>query len=439
MIRNIALATLIMLSATTCMAQTFNPARLDSLFRLLAEKDKFMGSITIAQNGHVLYSHAIGYCDIATSRQADTLTRYRIGSVSKMFTAVLVLKAIEEQKISLQQTLDKYFPQIEHARKITIENLLQHRSGIHNFTDDKAYWTYYTSPQSAAEMMAILAKEKSDFEPNSKAAYSNSNYLILSYILEKIYNQPYASILQAKIIFPLGLKSTSSGNKTNVRNNECYSYSFRDKWVKEAETDLSIPMGAGAIVSTPTDLAVFIEQLFAGKIINAQSLVLMTTLKDAYGLGIFSYPYAGHNSYGHTGGIDKFQSEVRYFPEEKISVALISNGFIYPVSDIMQCALSSCFNQPFAIPSFTSLTLDAAALAPFTGQYTSTQLPIKITVTQQGDKLFAQATGQSPLELTATATNIFQFEKAGIVLVFNADKKQMILKQGGKEWLFDRE
>ena len=437
MIKKIIISSLLTIAATACFAQTFNQPRLDSLFNILAANDKFMGSIAVSQNGKLLYTKAIGFSDMETSKKADTNTKYRIGSISKMFTAVLVLKATEENKISLSQTLDKYFPEIENSNKITVENLLNHRSGIHNFTDDPAYMTYNTKAQSAKEMIAIIAKGKSDFAPNSKAAYSNSNYVILSYILEKIYSTPYAKILQTKIITPLGLKNTYFGGKTNLQNNECYSYRQEGKWVKEAETDLSIPMGAGAILSTPTDLTIFIQQLFAGKLISDKSLSLMKTINEKYGMGMFEFPYFEKKSYGHTGGIDEFQSVLTYFPEEKLSVALTSNGLVYANNNILLCALSCYFNRPFEIPAFKSLT--AAELELFSGNYASTEIPIKIAITKKENTLFAQATGQAAFPLEATSANSFQFEQAGVVLEFNTDKKQMTLKQGGKVFLFTKE
>lgn len=439
MIKKITLLCLLTVAATTGFSQTFNRARLDSLFNILATKDKFMGSIAVSQNGKLLYTNAIGYSDIGTSKKSDPNTKYRIGSISKMFTAVMVLKAVEENKISLTQTLDKYFPQIENADKITIANLLNHRSGIHNFTNDPAYLTYHTNPKSEKEMVEIIAKGKSDFAPDSKGEYSNSNYVVLSYILEKIYQTPYAKILQSKIINPLGLKNTSFGSKTNLQNNESYSYSFDDKWVKEAETDVSIPMGAGALLSTPTDLTIFIEQLFAGKIISEKSLALMKTMNEKYGMGMFELPYFEKRSYGHSGGIDGFQSVLTYFPEEKLAVALTSNGLVYANNNVLLCALSAYFNKPFEIPTFKSVDLTTAALDLFLGNYSSAQIPLKIAITRKENKLFAQATGQPSFPLEATSANSFQFEKAGLVLEFNTDKKQMTLKQAGNEFLYTKE
>lgn len=437
--KKILIIGLTVLFGATSFSQTFNAQRMDSLFHILEQKEKFMGSIAVSQNGKLLYTKAIGYSDLETSKKATTSTKYRIGSISKMFTAALILKAVEENKTSLAQTLDRYFPQIENSKKITIGNLLNHRSGIHSFTDDDDYLTYNTVPKSEKEMLALIAEGKSDFEPNSKSEYSNSNYVLLSYILEKIYKKDFATVLNTKIIKPLGLKDTYFGGTTNIQNNESYSYSFEGKWNKETETDMSIPMGAGSLVSNPTDLAFFIEQLFAGKIISSKSLALMKTMTDNYGMGMFEFPYFEKKSYGHTGGIDGFQSVVSYFPEEKLAIALTSNGVSYTNNNVLLCALSSYFNRPFEIPTFKNVEVSPTILNSYLGQYASPQIPLKISITEKDSQLFTQATGQSAFPLEATSDTVFKFEQAGVVLEFNSSKNQMTLKQGGKEFLFTKE
>ncbi|KAA5533550.1 beta-lactamase family protein [Taibaiella lutea] len=419
-------------------AQRVNTAKLDSLFQVLADKDKYMGSIAISANGELLYTKAIGKADIATNKPATTQTEYRIGSISKMFTSCLVFKAVEEHKLSLSQTIDKYFPAIENAGKITIGDLLSHRSGIHNFTDDENYLTYNTEAKTEQQMIDIIAKGKSDFEPGSKASYSNSNYVLLSYILEKTYKKPYKELLNARIIKPLGLKHTYFGGKTNLQNNESYSYSFTGKWNKESETDLSIPMGAGSVLSTPSDLVVFIEALFANKIISNESLQQMTTIKDGYGMGIFQVPFHSKKGFGHTGGIDGFSSAVAYFPADKVSVAITSNGGVYDNNDIVIAALSDYYGMPYEIPAFNTVALQSSDLDKYLGEYSSPDLPLKISVTKDGNKLIAQATGQSAFPLDATETDKFEFLQAGIKLEFLPAEKKMILKQGGGKFTFTR-
>lgn len=185
-------------------AQNLNTVKLDSLFQILEAKNKYMGSIAVTENGKLLYTKSIGKDDVNSNKQSTIETKYRIGSISKMFTSCLILKAVEENKLNLNQTIDIYFPTIENAKKITIENLLNHRSGIHNFTNDEAYLTYNTQPKSEKEMVEIITKGKSDFEPDSKGDYSNSNYVLLSYILEKTYKKSYKEILSSKIIIGIG-------------------------------------------------------------------------------------------------------------------------------------------------------------------------------------------------------------------------------------------
>lgn len=417
-------------------AQNLNVVKLDSLFQLLETKDKFMGSIAIQENGKILYTKAIGKADIASNTKVNTNTKYRIGSISKLFTSVLVFKAVEENKLSLNQTIDNYFPSIENSKIITIGNLLNHRSGIHNFTNDEAYLNYNTKPKSEAEMLEIITKSKNDFKPDSMADYSNSNYVLLSYILQKIHKKSYKEILESSIIKPLDLKNTYVGSKINIQNNECYSYSFSDKWEKESETDMSIPMGAGAVVSNPTDLTTFITNLFAFKLINEKSLEQLKTIKDGYGMGIFQVPFYDHKGFGHTGGIDGFVSVLAYFPDAQLSVALTSNGMIYENNNIIIAALSSYYGKSFTIPTFKTIALTTEDLDKFLGEYSCSEFPLKITITKDNTKLIAQATGQSAFPLDAVDKDKFEFLRAGIRLEFNPSVNSMTLKQGGGSYTF---
>ena len=431
-------APILLLFVLTSQAQKLNVVKLDSLFSILEAKDKYMGSIAIAQNGKIIYAKSIGKGDIETNKKSTENSKYRIGSISKMFTSTLIFKAIEEKKLTLNQTVESFFPNLENAKTITIGNLLNHKSGIHNFTSDEEYLKYNTQPKSEVEMMAIIEKGKSDFAPNAKNEYSNSNYVLLSYILEKIYKKPYKSILEKNIIKPLGLKNTFFGDKINLKNNEAYSYDFEDRWVKQTETDMSIPMGAGAVVSNPTDLTIFIKSLFDGKIINQKSLDLMNTFEGKFGFGIFKVPFYDKIGYGHTGGIDGFTSMLSYVTEEKLAIALTSNGNIYSNNNIAIAALSNFFNKPFTIPDFKELVLKTEDLDQYLGEYSSDSFPLKIMITKENATLIAQATGQSSFPLTATEKDKFEFEAAKIMLAFKPSENQMTLNQGGRTFVLTR-
>ena len=194
-------------------AQNFDRAKLDKYFDELEKNDKFMGSVAVSKDGAVLYSKTVGFVDFENKIKANENSKYRIGSISKSFTAVLVLKAVEKNKLELNQTIDKWFPAIKNSKKITVKHLLSHRSGIHSFTEDEDYMTWNTEPKTREEMVKIIAGGGSDFNPNSKASYSNSNYLLLSYILEETFSKSYSEILQEFIVEPLGLKKHISVRK----------------------------------------------------------------------------------------------------------------------------------------------------------------------------------------------------------------------------------
>jgi len=347
---------------------------------------------------------------------------------------------VEEGKIGLDDKLSKYFPTLPGADKITIDLLLHHRSGLHNFTDDKEYLDWNEKPKTQKEMLAVIGAKPLDFEPDSKAAYSNSNFVVLGFIIEKICKKPYSQVLKERIISKIGLNNTYFGGKTVVANNEAYSYKYTDsKWKQEPETDMSIPGGAGAIVSTPSDLDKFIEALFAGKLINSTSLNKMKTLVDNYGMGMFQFPFGKHKAFGHNGGIDGFSSVLGYFPEDSLAVSYCSNGTMMAGNDILIGALSIYFDKPYSIPTFKNIEMKTEDLDKYLGVYSSPDIPLKITVTKDKAILIAQATGQSSFPLDAIDKDVFKYETAKIEMRFNPDKNLMTLKQGGGTYEFTKE
>lgn len=420
-------------------SQDINSKKLDEYLLNLESNNKFMGSIALLKDGEVIYTKQVGYSDIETRKKPDKNTKYRIGSISKTFTATMVFKAIEDNKLSLNLTLDDFFPSIINANKITINNLLNHRSGIHNFTNDESYLKYNTQYKSKNEMVDIITKAGSDFEPNTKVEYSNSNYVLLSYILETVYKKPYPELLTEIIVKPLNLKNTTYGNKINLDKNECNSYHYLGEWTKQTETDLSIPLGAGGIIATPSDLVLFSQSLFNFKIISEVSVNKMKLTQDGYGMGLFPMPFYNKKSFGHTGGIDGFSSLFGYFPSEKCAFALTSNGSNYQNNNIAIAALSCLFNKPYDIPSFKTLKLTTEELNKYLGVYSSDEFPLKITISKSENILLAQATGQSEFSLDASEKNIFKYDAAGIILEFNPVQNEMTLKQGGGKFILTKE
>jgi CubicO group peptidase (beta-lactamase class C family) len=398
-----------------------------------------MGSVAVSKNGTLLYQRSVGLSDVEGNKRANEQSTYRIGSISKTFTAVLVMRAVEQQLIQLDQTIEGFFPTIKNANKITIRHLLSHRSGIHNFTDDKDFLTWNTQPQSEKAMMERLSQLGSDFQPDYKFSYSNSNYVLLTFLLEKVMKDKYPSLLKKFILQPIGLKNTFYGGKINVSKNESKSYTYRDGWKAESETDMSIPLGAGAIVSNPADIILFSEALFNGKIIQPESLVIMTNMKDNYGLGLFVIPFYDKKGYGHTGGIDGFNAVFSYFPEDKVAYALTSNGTNFINNKISIALLSAVFGRPFDIPVFKIFELSIQELDLYVGTYSTPNFPLKITISREGNSLMAQATGQPAFPLSPIAQHKFQYEQAGVSMEFDPEKKTLQMKQAGRTINFTKE
>ncbi|HEX2974749.1 MAG TPA: serine hydrolase domain-containing protein, partial [Bacteroidales bacterium] len=309
-------------------AQTFDKAASDSLLILLEQKNKAMGSLAVMENGKPLYAKAIGYVSLDPRKNADINTKYRIGSISKMFTATLIFQLIEEDKLSLDTKLDKFFPTVQNSHEITIGNMLAHRSGIHSITDDAAYQQYMTQPKTKKEIVALISEGKPEFNPGERLKYSNSNFILLGYIVEELRRQPYNDVLQKFICSRIGLKNTYYGGKPDASKNESTSFAFRTTWEKLPETDMSIPHGAGAVVSTPSDLVTFISSLFDGKLLKKESFDSMMDIRDGMGMGIQQFPYGSMKVYGHGGGIDGFNSLLCYLPESKVAVCYCSNGTV---------------------------------------------------------------------------------------------------------------
>ena len=423
---------------TSGYAQTPDKAKLDQFFDRLAEKNKAMGSLTVARDGNVLYTRAIGYSRIngTEKKPLTAATRYRVGSITKMFTAALVFQLVEKGKLKLTDTLDQFFPQIPNAKKITIAQILAHRSGIYEVTGDRDFRTWRLKSITKDEMLAFIAKSQPDFEPDTKYSYSSAGYFLLGYIVEKLTGEPYQEALKKRITSKIGLKDTYVGTgNIDVKKNESFSYRYVRDWEQQPETHISILFGSGALISTPADMAKFIQALFDLKLVSQVSLNQMMQNK----MGMDTFTYNGKTLYGHTGGIDNFGSWLAYLPEEKLALAYTSNAKVYPVTNIVDGIFDIYWNKPFTIPIFETIAISPEILDKYVGVYSSPGVPLKFTVTRDDATLFIQMTGQSAIALEAMAQDKFGIESAGIVFEFDAAKNQMIQKRSGRERVFTKE
>ncbi len=418
-------------------------AKFSQLCNALDTHQKGMLSMCVSENGKITYANSIGYADIEKNRKADAHTLYHIGSITKMFTAVMMFQLIDEKKVKPDTKLSAFFPSLPNSNSITVSNLMNHRSGLHNFTDDSMYASYMEKPMTEAQLITVFEKQAADFEPDTKASYSNTNYVLLSLIIEKLTGHSYADELQKRICKKANLFETKVA--TNQPEPQiARSYAFESgQWNKSTETDMSIPQGAGAIVSTPTDLCHFIESLFAGKLLSEASFNEMKTIKDNYGKGIFQIPFGPKKGYGHTGGIDGFESVLGYFPDDKLAFCILSNGMNYVLNDLSIAVLSLYYKKPYTIPTFEKRILNKEESASLEGMYNSSVASMKITIKMNGDKITAQATGQPSFPLDKVSDLEYKFDAAGVKILFTKDKEGNIpsfnLMQGGMNLVFEKE
>jgi CubicO group peptidase (beta-lactamase class C family) len=423
---------------TSGYAQTLDKAKLDQLFDRLAEKKKAMGSLVIAKDGNVLYTRSFGYSQItATEKKPLTLaTKYRISSITKMYTAVMVFQLVEEGKLKLTDTLDKFFPQIPNASRITIAQMLNHRSGIPDIQLDG----FYLQPKTKDEIIAAIAKGQPEFEPDTKTAYSNTGYNLLGYVVEKAGGKPYPDALKERITSKIGLKDTYVGiGKGDPGKNEAIAYKYIGGWREGKEPDLSIPGGGGSILSTPTDMTIFIKALFDLKLVSQDSLKQMTTMRNGEGMGITTFTFAGRTLYGETGGSGSSGAWLNYFPEEKLALAYTTNMKMYPVKDIVSGIFDIYWNRPFQLPTLEGVNVSPEVLERYVGVYSIAGTPAKMTITRDGATLYIRpGNEQKGVPLEATAEDKFTIGP-GVAFEFDAEKGLLTIKRANGDQVFTKE
>ena len=426
---------------TTGYAQTLDKAKLDQFFDRLAEKNKAMGSLTIAKDGNVIYTRAIGYSQINPKKPLTAANRFRIASITKTYTAVMILQLVEEGKLKLTDTLDKFFPQVSNARKITILQILAHRSGIPNVRRDQATW----KPGEAVardQMLALIVKGAPEFEPDTKSSYSNSGYFLLNLIVERVTGKSYDQALEQRINSRIGLADTYiATGRIDANKGEALTYENSGSdwklWKEGFETHPSIGF---QLISTTGDMAKFIQSLFDLKLISQDSLNQMKTIRDDEGLGLVTFTFAGKTFYGNTGGGDNYGSWLMYQPEEKLAVAYATNAKVHPVKDIVSGVIDIYYGKPFEIPAFETIAVNPDVLDRYVGVYSTPGAPAKARVTRDGSTLFFQPPGESSaVPLEATAEDKFQIGGARALFTFDAAKNQMTVKRRGGEKVFTKE
>lgn len=299
---------------------------LDSYFDKLEAGDQAMGSLAITKNGETVYQRSFGWSSLNSNVKADRNSAYWIGSISKTFTAVIILQMVGEGKLALQDKLSQFFPEWPDADKITIEQLLLHQSGLHNFGNDQSRKHAFIDPSDRKEIQKVYRQTELDFEPGSTAEYNNANYLILSLLAEEVDSTTFSAVLEKRVIDPLHLYATYLKTSPRSDGDEVSSYYWNRGWQLVPSSGLAHLKGFGGIVSTPDDLNTFFYALFHQHVLSDTLLEKMTTIEQGFGMGLFAYPFGDRVCFGHAGNIAGFEAMAAYFPTEHVGFALCLNG-----------------------------------------------------------------------------------------------------------------
>ncbi len=388
------------------------------------EHDQFQGAISISQGETQLFQGNYGYAWMNDSIEIADTTVFKTGSITKMFTSVMLYQLIDEGKVTLETPLSNFYPQIPNAEKITIADMLEHRSGIFNYTSDESFWSEFSSPKTHEFMVSLIAEYEPSFLPREQMEYSNSNYVLLGYIIEELTKSSYSEQLQIRISEPLGLLKTSYGGALDYQKGDAFSYRYYNReWVIAEEWDMSIPHGAGAIVSTTRELSQFITALFNGELLTENSFESMLNSEDSVGRGIWKSEFDGHTLWGHMGGIDAFTSTLIIFPEDSLVISAIANGN-KSFWDVTEGVKGICFGNEISYPEYIPFTieeldLEKDELKEYEGEYTCVEKPeFQLELKIKRGKLHGIQGENEPIELTPFTTRQFRNDPFGIELLF---------------------
>lgn len=424
----------------TATAQT-DADKINELLTAYSRQYKFNGTVLVVNKGQVVFSRGYGFKSVKDSTYNDINTIYQLGSVTKQFTATIILQLQEQKKLSVQDKLAKYFPGLPGADTITIEHLLTHTSGIFNYTNDGKFMaSEATKPATPEKIIALFKDKPLDFEPGTKYSYSNSGYMLLGYIIEKVTGQPYEQAVREGIFKPLGMVHSGFDFAHLVNVNKATGYTTYLEKIKlpAGIVDSSVSYAAGAIYSTVNDLWEWHKGLMKHSIIKAASLEKAnTSYKNNYGYGWVMDTVFGKKVISHGGGIFGFNTNFARIPADDACVVLLSNMNTGSLGAINKSILAILYNQPYEVPKErVAIKVDTTILQQYVGEYELAPT-FKIVFRLKNGSLMGQPTGQAESELFAETSSKFFLKvvDAQIEFVKNAEGKveKMILYQNGRE------
>jgi CubicO group peptidase (beta-lactamase class C family) len=424
------------------------------LFNPLGEGKLPGAAVLAAQDGQILFETGFGYADIENNVPVSSETKFRIGSISKQFTAAAILKLAEQGKLKLHDPLIKYIPDFPKGKDVTIRHLLTHTSGIHSYTGDPRFLERVTKPIAPKDLIEEIKKYDYDFEPGTNWAYNNSGYFILGYLVEQISGMPFGNYLKKTFFSPLGMKNTGVYVNGKKYKNEAKGYSFEnDSLAPAIDWDMSWAGGAGNLYSTAGDLYLWNEAIFNGKVLKPETLKeahapaklndgsLPSALGSAgYGFGWGIGEFRGTPEISHSGGLHGFITNLSRLSEENLTVVVLTNctpeidkgptEYTYELIEIF--AWSKLAEQSsFSVQQ----DIDPALFNDYAGQYEYPGGAIMVISVENG-QLFAKLATQPAFEIFPQTETKFFWKAVDAQIEFVRDESGAVTHalhtQGGQ-------
>jgi CubicO group peptidase (beta-lactamase class C family) len=429
---------LVLLMATAALAQDLS--RIDQVVQSYVTSGKFMGSVLIARGNDVVLSKGYGSANLEWNIPNSPSTKFRLGSLTKQFTAASILLLEERGALKVDDPVKKYLPDIPAGwDKITVFHLLTHTSGIPNFTGFPEYRSLEPFSTTAEQLVSRFRDKPLDFQPGEKWSYSNSGYVLLGYLIERITGSRYEEFVQQNIFARLGMKDSGYDSNTAVIRNRAAGYASSPNGpVNAGFIHMSVPFAAGALYSTTEDLLRWEQGLFGGNVLSVASLQKMTTpFKNDYAFGLVVHTVNGRKVIDHSGGIEGFNTHLAYYPEDKLTVVILAN-LNGPAPDEMSPKVAGVVHGE--VVQLTSerrvIAVPDRILAQYVGTYALTP-GFDLVVTLEGGQLMAQATGQPAFPLFAESETSFFLKAVDAQVEFATGDKgsaaYLILHQGGRD------
>ena len=415
-------------------------ARMEQVIQSFVASKQFMGAVLVARGNDKLLDKGYGFADLEWKVPDSPKTKFRLGSITKQFTAASILLLQERGKLNVHDAVKKYMPDAPAAwDKITIFNLLTHTSGIPNFTSFPDYESLQALPATPEQLLKRFRDKPLDFQPGEKWDYSNSNYVLLGYLIEKISGETYQRFLQENIFKPLGMEDSGYDSNFAVIPDRASGYvRFSDGFNNANYINMTVPFAAGALYSTTGDLLRWEQGLFGGKLLSPASLKEMTTpFKNDYAFGLAVHTVNGREVIDHGGGINGFNTVLAYYPEDHLTVAVLANVNGGAPGEIAQDLGTLAEGGNVVLTSERKeVHIDPQIFDGYVGSY---QLgpDFILKVTRDGDHFITQATGQGQVEIFPQSDRDFFAKVVDVQITFVADKQghttELILHQGGRD------